>query len=64
MMQYLKYLICFFGGLAVAFFLSFVIEALNSEPHEGALLFNAFGWYSCVFLAWVLCALTIKRKGQ
>ncbi|UZN05988.1 hypothetical protein M5D10_08965 [Leptospira santarosai] len=64
MMQYLKYLICFFGGLAVAFFLSFMIETLNSEPHEGALLFNAFGWYSCVFLVGVLFGFITKRSGK
>ncbi|OLY62403.1 hypothetical protein [Leptospira santarosai] len=64
MMQYLKYLISFFGGLAVAFFLSFLIETLNSEPHEGALLFNAFGWYSCVFLGGVLFGFITKRSGK
>ncbi|EMP02358.1 hypothetical protein [Leptospira santarosai] len=64
MMQYLKYLICFFVGMAVAFWASFWIESMNPEPHEGALLFESFAWYSCVFLAWVLCALTIKRSGK
>lgn len=36
--------------MAIAFFLSFVVEAMNPKPHEGALLFNSFGWYSSIFL--------------
>ncbi|WP_078124312.1 hypothetical protein [Leptospira alexanderi] len=50
-MKYLKFLICFFSGTAVAFWISFWIETLNPEPHEGALLFESFAWYTSMFLA-------------
>ncbi|WP_061285654.1 hypothetical protein [Leptospira interrogans] len=49
-MKHSKYFICFFAGMAVAFFLSFMIETMNPEPHEGALLFNSFAWYLSVYL--------------
>ncbi|EMO96276.1 hypothetical protein [Leptospira interrogans] len=49
-MKHSKYFICFFNGMAIAFFLSFVVEAMNPKPHEGALLFNSFAWYSSIFL--------------
>ncbi|MDI7215739.1 hypothetical protein [Leptospira santarosai] len=52
-MKYSKYIICFFAGMAAAFFLSFLNEALNPEPHDGALLFNSFAWYLSVFIAGV-----------
>ncbi|WP_029779629.1 MULTISPECIES: hypothetical protein [Leptospira] len=45
----MKYFIFFFNGMAIAFFLSFVVEAMNSKPHEGALLFNSFAWSLSVF---------------
>ncbi|UOG39708.1 hypothetical protein MAL08_19085 [Leptospira noguchii] len=61
MMKYSKYLICFFGGMAVAFLLSFSIEAMNPEPHDGALLFESFAWYSCMFLVGV-CGFITKRN--
>ncbi|MDI7198025.1 hypothetical protein [Leptospira santarosai] len=61
-MKYSKYLIYFFVGMAVAFFLSFLNEALNPEPHEGALLFNSFAWYSSVFLVGVVGLIVSKVK--
>ncbi|EQA61748.1 hypothetical protein [Leptospira alexanderi] len=50
-MKYLKYSIFLFCGMAVAFFISFWIETLNPEPHDGALLFESLSWYSSMFLA-------------
>lgn len=51
-MKYLEYLICLFVGMATAFFVSFMIETMNSEePHEAGLLFNAFAWYLSVYLS-------------
>ncbi|EMJ59522.1 MULTISPECIES: hypothetical protein [Leptospira] len=50
-MKYFKYSIFFFSGTATAFFISFWIETLNAEPHEGALLFEALAWYASMFVA-------------
>ncbi|EQA71908.1 hypothetical protein [Leptospira noguchii] len=61
-MKYSKYLICFFVGMAVAFFLSFLIEALNPEPHDGALLFTSFSWYLSVFITGVFIFWVGKGK--
>ncbi|MDI7209082.1 hypothetical protein [Leptospira santarosai] len=61
-MKYFKYLICFFVGMAVAFWVSFWIESMNPEPHEGALLFESFAWYSCVFLVGVVGLIASKVK--
>ncbi|EKP11689.1 hypothetical protein LEP1GSC191_4219 [Leptospira borgpetersenii serovar Mini str. 201000851] len=57
----MKYLICLFVGMATAFFISFMIETMNSvEPHEAGLLFNAFAWYTSMFFAGV-CGLIASR---
>ncbi|EMN90448.1 hypothetical protein [Leptospira weilii] len=60
-MKYFKFLICFFGGMALAFWVSFWIESLNPEPHEGALLFESFAWYASVFLVGV-CGFIAGRE--
>ncbi|WP_078124897.1 hypothetical protein [Leptospira alexanderi] len=56
----MKYLICFFGGMSIGFLFSFLIESLNPEPHEGALLFESFAWYASVFLVGV-CGFIVSR---
>ncbi|EMY23596.1 hypothetical protein LEP1GSC115_0891 [Leptospira interrogans serovar Australis str. 200703203] len=52
-MKYIKYLIFFFSGTAAAFFISFWIETMNPEPHEGALLFESFAWCASMYVAGV-----------
>ncbi|MDL5247627.1 hypothetical protein QRD38_18010 [Leptospira weilii] len=61
-MKYFKYLICFFCGTATAFFISFWIETLNAEPHEGALLFESFAWYASMFFAGIFGFLASRGK--
>ncbi|UML79929.1 MULTISPECIES: hypothetical protein [Leptospira] len=58
----MKYLVSFFCGMAVAFWISFWIESLNPEPHEGALLFESFAWYSSIFLVGVCGFLAGRGK--
>ncbi|WP_061247781.1 hypothetical protein [Leptospira noguchii] len=62
-MKYSKDLICFFCGLAIAFFLSFLIETLNPEPHEGALLFESFAWYLSVFVVGICGIIAGRDRG-
>lgn len=62
-MKYARFLIFFFAGMAVAFFVSYTIEAMNQEPHEGALLFESFAWYSSVFLIGVFGFVTGRARG-
>ncbi|WP_017214952.1 hypothetical protein [Leptospira noguchii] len=61
-MKYSEYMIFVFFGMAVAFFLSFIFEALNPEPHEGALLFNSFGFGVSMYLSLILVHF-VSRKG-
>ncbi|WP_078126181.1 hypothetical protein [Leptospira alexanderi] len=50
-MKYFKYSIFFFCGMSFGFFVSFWVESLNPDSHEGALLFESFAWYTSMFLA-------------
>ncbi|XDD52359.1 hypothetical protein AB3N59_18660 [Leptospira sp. WS92.C1] len=52
-MKYLKLLICLTGGMSIGFFISFLIESLNQNPHEGTLLFESLSWYLSIFLVGV-----------
>lgn len=58
----MKYLVCFFGGMAVAFWISFWIESLNSEPREGILLFESFAWYSSIFFTGIFGFFVGRKK--
>ncbi|EMK05469.1 hypothetical protein LEP1GSC166_2628 [Leptospira kirschneri] len=58
----MKYFICLFGGMSLGFSFSFLIESLNPNPHEGTLLFEAFAWYSSIFLIGVFGFLEGRRK--
>ncbi|MGJ4753466.1 hypothetical protein [Leptospira kmetyi] len=59
----MKFLLCFFGGMSFGFFFSFLIESMNPNPHEGALLFESFAWYSSVFLVGVFGFVAGRRRG-
>ncbi|EMO46852.1 hypothetical protein [Leptospira santarosai] len=62
-MKYFEYMIFVFNGMAFAFFLSFFLEALNPEPHEGALLFNSFAIGVSAYLSLILVHF-VSRKGK
>ncbi|UOG50282.1 hypothetical protein MAL00_08710 [Leptospira noguchii] len=62
-MRYFEYMIFVFFGMGIACFFSFVFEALNPEPHEGALLFNSFSFGVSMYLSLILLHF-VSRKGK
>ncbi|MDI7188388.1 hypothetical protein QMM40_01620 [Leptospira santarosai] len=63
-MKYFEYMIFLFNGMAFAFFLSFLIESMNPEPHDGALLFNFFAIGTSAYLSLVLVFFAIRKGRQ